>query len=179
MKLPRPCPMGGLPDVGEHNDTPPEERKMTWRQSDEAIRTLLAREIWRYQQAGESFGDFDTVDDSDGMAALVKRLCIDEAEGIRKVILESAVLRARLVSPPMTAAGREEMVADAIDLARYQHPEHPRERPRPFSEADRSDREYATRLAKAALNALTPPPSSGDGKSFDKSARPPTTNQGE
>jgi hypothetical protein len=46
-----------------------------------------------------------------------------------------------------------ETVADAIDLARYQHPEHPRERLRPFSEADRSDREYAIRLARAALAA--------------------------
>jgi hypothetical protein len=46
-----------------------------------------------------------------------------------------------------------ETVADAIDLARYQHPECPRERPRPFSEANRSDREYATRLARAALAA--------------------------
>jgi hypothetical protein len=45
-------------------------------------------------------------------------------------------------------------VADAIDDARYRHPEHPRERPRPFSEADRGDREYATRLARAAVAAL-------------------------
>lgn len=46
-----------------------------------------------------------------------------------------------------------ETVADAIDAARYAHPEHPRERPRPFGEADRSDKEYATRLARAALAA--------------------------
>lgn len=44
-----------------------------------------------------------------------------------------------------------EAVADAIDNARYQHPEYPRERPRPFADADRSDREYALRLARAAL----------------------------
>lgn len=72
----------------------------TWRQSDEAIRMLIARAIWKYQQADESFGDFDTVDASEGMAALVKKLCIDEAESIRKVILESQVLRWRLVNPP-------------------------------------------------------------------------------
>lgn len=44
-----------------------------------------------------------------------------------------------------------EKVADAIDAARYQHPEHPRERPRPFCDADQGDREYARRLAKAAV----------------------------
>ncbi len=46
-----------------------------------------------------------------------------------------------------------EQMADAIDGARYAHPEHPRERPRPFAEADRSDREYAMRLARAAGRA--------------------------
>jgi hypothetical protein len=47
-----------------------------------------------------------------------------------------------------------EAAADAIDAARYAHPEHPRERPRPFSEADTSDREYAMRLAHAAVDAI-------------------------
>lgn len=71
------------------------------RQSDNAIRNLIAREIWRYQEAEKSFGDFDSIEGAvDGMAMLVKRLCIDEAEGIRKVILESSVLRARLNHPP-------------------------------------------------------------------------------
>jgi hypothetical protein len=28
---------------------------MTWRQSDEAIRTLIAREIWRYQECPWDF----------------------------------------------------------------------------------------------------------------------------
>lgn len=46
-------------------------------------------------------------------------------------------------------------VADAIDAARYAHPQHPRERPRPFTEADPTDFEYAVRLAKAAIAALT------------------------
>lgn len=50
-----------------------------------------------------------------------------------------------------------EQVADAIDEARYRHPEHPRERPRPFSEADEGDREYATRLARAAIEAMREP----------------------
>ena len=52
---------------------------------------------------------------------------------------------------PVRSAEALEAAADAIDLARYQHPDHPRERPRPFSEADRHDREYAFRLARAAL----------------------------
>lgn len=47
-----------------------------------------------------------------------------------------------------------ELMADAIDGARYQHPDHPRDRPRPFSEADTNDREYALRLARAALAAV-------------------------
>lgn len=38
-----------------------------------------------------------------------------------------------------------EAMADAIDAARYAHPTFPRERPRPFSEADEGDREYADR----------------------------------
>lgn len=50
-----------------------------------------------------------------------------------------------------------ETIADCIDAARYAHPEHPRERPRPFSEAENGDREYATRLAKAALKAMQEP----------------------
>lgn len=47
-----------------------------------------------------------------------------------------------------------DLVADAIDEARYRHPVYPRDRPRPFSEADDGDREYAIRLARAALGAL-------------------------
>lgn len=60
---------------------------------------------------------------------------------------------AREVIGPAQGSGVRtvEAVADAIDNARYQHPDHPRERPRPFADADRSDREYALRLARAAL----------------------------
>jgi hypothetical protein len=46
-----------------------------------------------------------------------------------------------------------EKVADAIDAARFAHPTHPRERDRPFADADRSDREYAMRLTRAAIAA--------------------------
>lgn len=49
-------------------------------------------------------------------------------------------------------------MADAIDAARYAHPDHPRDRPRPFAEADRGDREYAFRLARAAFAILPAPP---------------------
>lgn len=58
---------------------------------------------------------------------------------------------------------RLEAAADAIDEARYQHPDRPRERPRPFSEADRHDREYALRLARAAIRALAHPAASQGG----------------
>lgn len=77
----------------------------TWRQSDEAIRNLIAREIWRYQEADKSFGSFDDVDISHGMASLLKKTCIDEAECIRKVILESSVLRARMVGRSLGHVG--------------------------------------------------------------------------
>jgi hypothetical protein len=50
-------------------------------------------------------------------------------------------------------ASRLEAIADAIDEARFKSPVHPRERPRPFSEADRSEREYALRLARAAIKS--------------------------
>lgn len=47
-----------------------------------------------------------------------------------------------------------ETVADAIDAARYAHPEHPRERPIPFAQAHPTDREYALRMARAAIRAI-------------------------
>lgn len=71
----------------------------TWRQSDEAIRNLIAREIWRYQECEEAYGDFDKVSsESIGMAALIKQTAIDQAELIRAVILESPVLRERILA---------------------------------------------------------------------------------
>lgn len=63
------------------------------RQSDEAIRTLIAREIWRYNECP---WDFDNPEGH--MAELQKRLCIDQAECLRKVILDSAVLKARFAA---------------------------------------------------------------------------------
>jgi hypothetical protein len=61
-----------------------------WRPSDEAIRTLIAREIWRYNECP---WDFDNPDNM--MGDLQKQVAIDQAEGIRKVILASPVVRAR------------------------------------------------------------------------------------
>lgn len=70
----------------------------TWRQSDEAIRNLIAEEIWRYQECVDQYGPFNEVSPDGGdMKSLVKRMAVDQAEGIRKVILESSVLRARMV----------------------------------------------------------------------------------
>lgn len=46
-------------------------------------------------------------------------------------------------------------VADAIDAARFAHPQNPRERPRAFADADPSDREYAIRLARAVLPMIS------------------------
>jgi hypothetical protein len=73
---------------------------MTWRQSDEAIRTLIAREIWRYQECP---WDFDKPDSM--MGELQKQIAIDQAEGIRKVIMESSVLKARLVGQVLGHVG--------------------------------------------------------------------------
>ena len=69
----------------------------THRQSDEAIRNLIAREIWRYQECEEAYGDFDKVSsNSIGMAELIKQTAIDQAELIRAVILNSPVLLERI-----------------------------------------------------------------------------------
>jgi hypothetical protein len=63
----------------------------TWRQSDEAIRTLIAREIWRYNELPYDFDEPGTM-----IGDLAKKMAIDQAECIRKVILGSPVLKARL-----------------------------------------------------------------------------------
>lgn len=77
-------------------------------QSDEAIRNLIAREIWRYQECEAHYGEFDKVSDSTiGMGALIKRTAIDQAELIRGVLFNSSVLRERLLGEsvlPLIAA---------------------------------------------------------------------------
>lgn len=75
----------------------------TWRQSDEVIRNTIAREIWRYQECEEAYGDFDKVSDATvGMGSLIKQTAIDQAEMIRGVLLNSSVFKACLaaLSPP-------------------------------------------------------------------------------
>ncbi len=62
------------------------------RQSEEAMRTLLAREIWRYNECP---WDFDSP--PEGMAQLQKQIAMDQAEGLRKIITESALFKAYFV----------------------------------------------------------------------------------
>lgn len=99
------------------------------------------------------------------------RLCAGEGKLPAWAILDvcNNIIRRRLEHSPATLppSGRDavdpvtvEAMADAIDSARYEHPLHPRERPRPFEEADMSDREYAERLARAAIRALSQVPAS-------------------
>jgi hypothetical protein len=78
-------------------DATAEKDDLVERQSDIAIRNLIAREIWRYQECEESYGDFDAVSSSSiGMAELIKQTAIDQAELIRAIILKSPVLIARI-----------------------------------------------------------------------------------
>lgn len=79
----------------------------------------------------------------------------DHWKNAESMLLRIAALNA---SPPAPQAeGELERVADAIDAARYARPEFPRERPHPFSQADHRDREYAFRLARAALRSAQAP----------------------
>jgi len=82
------------------------------------------------------------------------------AENMRAVIAtlraENEALRAQFASIRDETERGDEInhMADAIDAARYAHPQHPRERDRSFAEADKGDREYAFRLARAAWTAI-------------------------
>lgn len=60
------------------------------RQSDVAMRTLLAREIWRYNECP---WDFDNP--PEGMAQLQKQIALDQARGLVGVVLGSALFRAK------------------------------------------------------------------------------------
>lgn len=57
-------------------------------QSEEAMRLLIAKEIWRYQECP---WDFDKPDNM--MGDLQKQIAIDQAEGIRKVLAASPLAR--------------------------------------------------------------------------------------
>jgi len=62
---------------------------MSWKQSEEAMRTVIAKEIWAYQECP---WDFDTPDSP--MGELQKRLAVDQAERIRIAVLGSPVFKA-------------------------------------------------------------------------------------
>lgn len=62
-------------------------------QSNSAIRILIAREIWRYQECPWDFDNPNSM-----MGELQKQKALDQAEHIRKVVMDSAVLRAFFVS---------------------------------------------------------------------------------
>lgn len=64
-----------------------EKRSMT------AMRELIAREIWRYQECP---WDFDNP--PDGMAQLQKQMALDQAEGIKNIVLTSAVFHAHFIA---------------------------------------------------------------------------------
>lgn len=71
------------------------------KQSDETIRNMIAREIWRYQECEEAYGSFDDCADETkqpdiGMRALIKQTAIDQAELIRAVVLASPVVKAAI-----------------------------------------------------------------------------------
>lgn len=77
----------------------------------------------------------------------------------------SSASRRGAPAPALPQAGvNEEEIADAIDAARYAPPYHPRGRERPFAEALSGDREYALRLARAAIARLTPVPAVPEGR---------------
>lgn len=65
---------------------------MSWRQSEEAMRLVIAKEIWAYQECP---WDFDAPDNP--MGELQKRMAIDQAERIRVAVLDSAVFKAAFI----------------------------------------------------------------------------------
>ncbi|XUM21041.1 hypothetical protein ACRAVF_33925 (plasmid) [Bradyrhizobium oligotrophicum S58] len=78
-----------------------ESEPIAWQQSDETIRNMIAREIWRYQECEEAYGPFDDNADETkqldvGMRSLIKQTAIDQAELIRAVVLASPVAKAAI-----------------------------------------------------------------------------------
>lgn len=74
---------------------------MSWKQSEEAMRNVIAREIWAYQECP---GDFDKPDGM--MGELQKRMAIDQAERIRLAVLDSAVFKAAFAYQQVADNGR-------------------------------------------------------------------------
>lgn len=102
-------------------------------------------------------------DPAEGLSARQRALfaCIVIPQPIQQWMVEAGAVEPLLDSIEKTILAAEknrampdiETLADAIDAARFAHPQNPRERPRSFADADPSDREYAIRLARAAINA--------------------------
>lgn len=74
---------------GSREDRRAERLTESRRQSEEAMRLVIAREIWAYQECP---WDFDNPNDM--MGELQKRIAIDQAERIRISVLNSAVFQA-------------------------------------------------------------------------------------
>lgn len=61
----------------------------SWRQSEEAQRNVIAREIWAYQECPWDFDNPGAM-----MGELQKQMAIDQAERIRVAVMGSAVFKA-------------------------------------------------------------------------------------
>ena len=101
----------------------PAQEVLPWRQSDEAIRNMIAREIWRYQECEEAYGPFDDNADETkqldiGMRSLIKQTAIDQAELIRVVVLASPIVKtaiARLITEDdIYEIGKRDGYEDAV-----------------------------------------------------------------
>lgn len=80
--------IGPLHEISMKKPAPPNER-----QSDVVMRTLLALEIWRYNECP---WDFDNP--PEGMAQLQKQIALDQAESLVAVVLGSAVFKAKFAN---------------------------------------------------------------------------------
>ena len=72
----------------------------SWRASEDAMRKVIAKEIWAYQECPWDFENPDSM-----MGELQKKMAMDQAERIRKAVLASSVFKAVFDREPRTAAG--------------------------------------------------------------------------
>lgn len=61
----------------------------SWKQSDKAMRMVIAKEIWAYNECPWDFDNPDSM-----MGELQKQMAIDQAERIRVAIMASPVFKA-------------------------------------------------------------------------------------
>ena len=90
------------------------------------IRLMIAREIWHYQECTEQYGAFDEAPLNDGtMKSLVKRMAIDQAELIRKALVDMN-LDPEPVGYLVRKAEKSHIGNDYhfVSLAAYQHVEY-------------------------------------------------------